>query len=150
MPERFTERARQSVVLAEDEARALTHNYIGTEHLLLGLLREGESVAAAALGQLGVTLEGVRDHVLRIVGRPGEELQTGRIPFTPRAKRALEHALREAIGLGHNDIGAEHVLLGLLRDEESTAAHILLNYAEDLGVVRGVVMMKLVAAHRPG
>src|SRR5438445_3950840 len=129
MFERFTERARQVVVLAQDEARALSHNYIGTEHLLLGLLREEDGLAAKVLGELGVTLEAIRDQVARIVGQ-GDEVSSGQIPFTPRAKKVLELALREALALGHNWIGTEHVLLGLARENEGVAARILL----DLGV----------------
>ena len=123
MFERFTERARQVVVLAQDEARALKHNYIGTEHLLLGLLREEEGLGARVLDLLGVTLEEVRGQVEQIVGR-GEQARAGQIPFTPRAKKVLEQALREAIGLGHNHIGTEHVLLALAQ-EEGVAAQIL-------------------------
>ena len=114
MFERFTEKARQVVVLAQDEAQALGHNYIGTEHLLLGLLREREGLAARVLHSLDVTVEEVRAQVARIVGR-GDEVRAGMIPFTPRAKKALELALREAQALGHNYIGTEHVLLGLVR-----------------------------------
>jgi ATP-dependent Clp protease ATP-binding subunit ClpA len=110
--ERFTERARQVVVLAQDEARALSHNYIGTEHILLGLLREEEGIAARVLGELGVTLEAIRSQVAQIVGR-GDEVTSGQIPFTPRAKKVLELGLREARRLGHNWIGTEHILLGL-------------------------------------
>jgi ATP-dependent Clp protease ATP-binding subunit ClpC len=127
--ERFTERARQVVVLAQDEARALSHNYIGTEHILLGLLREEEGIAARVLGELGVTLEEVRSQVAQIVGR-GDEVTSGQIPFTPRAKKVLELGLREAKRLGHNWIGTEHILLGLAREKEGVAARILL----DLGV----------------
>src|ERR671935_1993007 len=123
MFERFTERARMVVVLAQDEARAFKHNYIGTEHLLLGLLREEEGVGARVLESLGVTAEGVRGQVARIVG-VGEEPTGGQVPFTPRAKKVLERALREAIGLGHNHIGTEHILLALAR-EEGVAAQIL-------------------------
>jgi hypothetical protein len=111
--ERFTERARQVVVLAQDEARALKHNYIGTEHILLGLLREEEGLAARVLESLDITVEEVRAQVARIVGQ-GDEVTTGQIPFTPRAKKVLELALREALSLGHNYIGTEHILLGLV------------------------------------
>jgi ATP-dependent Clp protease ATP-binding subunit ClpC len=121
--ERFTERGRQVVVFAQEEARALGHNYIGTEHLLLGLLREAEGLGGRVLELLGVTLEEVRGQVEQIVGRGGET-RPGQIPFTPRAKKVLEQALREAIGLGHNHIGTEHVLLGLAR-QEGVAAQIL-------------------------
>src|ERR1051325_5982615 len=109
--ERFTERARQVVVLAQEEARGLKHNYIGTEHILLGLLREEEGLAARVLESLEITAEGVRGRVVEIVGR-GDEVTTGQIPFTPRAKKVLELALREALSLGHNYIGTEHILLG--------------------------------------
>jgi len=122
--ERFTERARQVVVLAQDEARALKHDYIGTEHLLLGLLREEEGIAARVLRDLGVTLDDVRERVLAIVG-PGEGGTAGQIPFTPRAKQALELALRESLSLGHNYIGTEHILLGLMRADAGVAAQIL-------------------------
>ena len=115
MFERFTERARQVVVLAQDEARALKHNYIGTEHILLGLLREEEGLAARVLESLDITVEEVRAQVARIVGQ-GDEVTTGQIPFTPRAKKVLELALREALSLGHNYIGTEHILLGLVRE----------------------------------
>src|SRR5256714_1638315 len=114
MFERFTERARQVVVLAQEEARILKHNYIGTEHILLGLLREEEGLAARVLESLDITVERVRAQVVRIVGS-GEEVTSGQIPFTPRAKKVLELALREALSLGHNYIGTEHILLGLVR-----------------------------------
>ena len=119
MFERFTERARQVVVLAQDEARALKHNYIGTEHILLGLLREEEGLAARVLESLDITVEEVRAQVARIVGQ-GDEVTTGQIPFTPRAKKVLELALREALSLGHNYIGTEHILLGLVRENEGS------------------------------
>src|SRR2546421_6104601 len=124
--ERFTERARQVVVLAQDEARALKHNYIGTEHILLGLLREEEGLAARVLESLDVTVEEVRAQVALIVGQ-GDEVTTGQIPFTPRAM-VLELALREALSLGHNYIGPEHILLGLVRENEGVAARILLDF----------------------
>ena len=117
MFERFTERARQVVVLAQEEARILKHNYIGTEHILLGLLREKEGLAARVLESLDITVERVRAQVVRIVGS-GEEVTSGQIPFTPRAKKVLELALREALSLGHNYIGTEHILLGLVRENE--------------------------------
>src|SRR5438552_3295117 len=126
--ERFTERARQVVVLAQDEARALKHNYIGTEHILLGLLREEEGLAARVLESLDITVEEVRAQVARIVGQ-GDEVTTGQIPFTPRAKKVLELALREALSLGHNYIGTEHILLGLVRENEGGAARIPLDLA---------------------
>src|SRR5919199_695535 len=117
MFERFTERARQVVVLAQEEARTLKHNYIGTEHILLGLLREEEGLAARVLESLDITVERVRAQVVRIVGS-GEEVTSGQIPFTPRAKKVLELALREALSLGHNYIGTEHILLGFDADSE--------------------------------
>jgi len=137
--ERFTERARQVVVLAQEEARALKHNYIGTEHLLLGLLREEEGVAARVLASLDVTLEGVRSRVEKLVG-VGEEVTTGQIPFTPRAKKVLELALREALSIGHNYIGTEHILLGLARADEGAAAAILLDFDLDAERVRSEVI----------
>jgi ATP-dependent Clp protease ATP-binding subunit ClpC len=127
MFERFTERARQVVVLAQDEARALKHNYIGTEHILLGLLREEEGPAARALESLDVTVEEVRAQVAKIVGQ-GDEVTTGQIPFTPRAKKVLDLALREALSLGHNYIGPEHILLGLVRENDGVGARILLDF----------------------
>src|SRR5919108_5308697 len=127
MFERFTERARQVVVLAQDEARAFKHNYIGTEHLLLGLLREEEGLAARVLDALDVTIEEVRAQVARIIGQ-GDEFKTGQIPFTPRAKKVLELALREALSLGHDYIGTEHILLGIARENEGVAARILLDF----------------------
>jgi ATP-dependent Clp protease ATP-binding subunit ClpC len=140
--ERFTERARQVVVLAQDEARALRHNYIGTEHILLGLLREEEGLAARALESLDVTLEEVRAQVARIVG-PGEEVTSGQIPFTPRAKKVLELSLKEALSLGHKYIGTEHVLLGLVRENEGVAARILLDFGLDSEKLRNEVMSML-------
>src|ERR1044072_8958106 len=125
MFERFTERARQGVVLAQEEARTLKHNYIGTEHILLGLVREEEGLAARVLESLDITVERVRAQVVRIVGS-GEEVTSGQIPFTPRAKKVLELALREALSLGHNYIGTEHILLGLVRENEGGAAPVLL------------------------
>ena len=136
MFERFTERARQVVVLAQDEARALKHNYIGTEHILLGLLREEEGLAARVLESLDITVEEVRAQVARIVGQ-GDEVTTGQIPFTPRAKKVLELALREALSLGHNYIGTEHILLGLVRENEGVAARILLDFDADAEKIRG-------------
>ena len=138
MFERFTERARQVVVLAQDEARLLRHNYIGTEHLLLGLLREEEGVAARVLESLHVTLEEVRGQVARIIGS-GEEVTGGMIPFTPRAKKVLELALREAMSLGHTHIGTEHILLGVARENEGVAARILLDYDADAEKIRAAV-----------
>jgi ATP-dependent Clp protease ATP-binding subunit ClpC len=140
--ERFTERAREVVVLAQDEARGLKHNYIGTEHLLLGLLREEEGLAARVLESMGVTLEGVRNQVRRIVG-DGDEVTTGQIPFTPRAKKVLELALREAMSLGHNYIGTEHVLLGIVRENEGVAARILIDFDADADKIRNGVIAAL-------
>ena len=142
MFERFTERARQVVVLAQEEARSLKHNYIGTEHLLLGLLREEEGVAARVLDGLEVSVEEVRAAVVRIVGS-GEESPQGQIPFTPRAKKVLELALREALSLGHNYIGTEHILLGLVREDEGVAARILLDLDAEPEKIRGEVMRAL-------
>src|SRR5712691_9721981 len=127
MFERFTERARQVVVLAQEEARALRHNYIGTEHLLLGLLREEEGIAARVLAELGVTLDDIRADVKRIVGL-GDEPTRGQIPFTPRAKKALELSLRAANELGHGFIGTEHVLLGLAREGNDVASRLLTDH----------------------
>src|SRR5512135_1797031 len=140
--ERFTERARQVVVLAQDEARALKHNYIGTEHILLGLLREEEGLAARVLESLDITVEEVRAQVARIVGQ-GDEVTTGQIPFTPRAKKVLELALREALSLGHNYIGTEHILLGLVRENEGVAARILLDFDADADKIRNEVIRML-------
>ena len=135
MFERFTERARQVVVLAQEEARTLKHNYIGTEHILLGLLREEEGLAARVLEGLEITVEEVRAQVIRIVGS-GEEVTSGQIPFTPRAKKVLELALREALSLGHNYIGTEHILLGLVRENEGVAARILADFHQSFDPAR--------------
>jgi hypothetical protein len=140
--ERFTERARQVVVLAQDEARALKHNYIGTEHILLGLLREEEGLAARVLESLDITVEEVRAQVARIVGQ-GDEVTTGQIPFTPRAKKVLELALREGLSLGHNYIGTEHILLGLVRENEGVAARILLDFDADAEKIRNEIIRML-------
>jgi len=142
MFERFTERARKVVVLAQEEARNFNHNYIGTEHLLLGLLREDEGVAARALGSLNVTLDEVREQVESIVGY-GEEGTGGQAPFTPRSKKVLELALREALQLGHNYIGTEHILLGLVRESEGVAARVLSNLDVDPDKVRREVVRML-------
>ena len=155
MFERFTERARQVVVLAQDEARKLKHNYIGTEHILLGLLREEEGIGARVLESLDVTTEEVRAQVARIVG-PGDEAASGQIPFTPRAKEVLELSLREALSFGHNYIGTEHVLLGLVREGEGVASRVLLDFGVTADVVREAVIAALggtaaqVHAHGPG
>ena len=126
MFERFTDRARRVVVLAQEEARNLNHNYIGTEHILLGLIHEGEGVAAQALEAMGISLESVREQVEEIIGQ-GTEAPSGHIPFTPRAKKVLEYSLREALQLGHNYIGTEHILLGLIREGDGVAAQVLTN-----------------------
>jgi ATP-dependent Clp protease ATP-binding subunit ClpC len=127
MFERFTEGARKVVVLAQEEARALKHNYIGTEHILLGLLREEEGLAARVLASLEITVDEVRAQVARIIGQ-GDEVTTGQIPFTPRTKKVLELALREALSLGHNYIGTEHLLLAVAREGEGVAARILFDF----------------------
>jgi ATP-dependent Clp protease ATP-binding subunit ClpA len=142
MFERFSERARQVVVLAQEEARMLKHNYIGTEHVLLGLLREEEGLAARVLESLDVTLERVRAQVVRIVGS-GEEITSGQIPFTPRGKKVLELALRESLSLGHNYIGTEHILLGLARENEGVGARILLEFDADSEKIRTEVIRML-------
>ncbi|WP_185046680.1 ATP-dependent Clp protease ATP-binding subunit [Actinoplanes octamycinicus] len=145
MFERFTDRARRVVVLAQEEARMLNHNYIGTEHLLLGLIHEGEGVAAKALESLGISLQGVRQQVEEIIGQ-GQQSPSGHIPFTPRAKKVLELSLREALQLGHNYIGTEHILLGLIREGEGVAAQVLVKLGADTGRVRQQVI-QLVAGH---
>ena len=139
MFERFTDEARQVVVLAQDEARALRHNYIGTEHILLGLLREEEGLAARLLESLGVTVEEVRAQVARIVGQ-GDEVTTGQIPFTPRAKKVLELALRDALSLGHDYIGTEHILIALVRENEGVAVQILRDFDADAEKIRNEVI----------
>ena len=140
--ERFTERARHVVVYAQEEARSLRHNYIGTEHILLGLLREQEGLAARVLNMLDVTLEDVRGAVTRIVGA-GEEVTAGQIPFTPRGKKVLEISLRESLSLGHNYIGSEHILLGLVREDEGVASRILLDLGADSERIRNEVLRML-------
>ena len=142
MFERFTDRARRVVVLAQDEARALNHNYIGTEHLLLGLIHEGEGVAAKALESMDVTLDKARAQVVEIIGE-GQSAPSGHIPFTPRAKKVLELSLREALQLSHNYIGTEHILLGLLREGEGVAVQALGNLDVDLAALRQAVMQLL-------
>jgi ATP-dependent Clp protease ATP-binding subunit ClpC len=139
MFERFTDRARRVVVLAQEEARRLNHNYIGTEHLLLGLIHEGEGVAAKALESVGTDLESVRQQVEEIIGQ-GQQAPSGHIPFTPRAKKVLELALREALQLGHEHIGTEHILLGLIREGEGVAAQLLVKLGADLNRVRETVL----------
>ncbi len=142
MFERFTDRARRVVVLAQEEARMLNHNYIGTEHILLGLIHEGEGVAAKGLESLGISLEGVRAQVEEIIGQ-GQQAPSGHIPFTPRAKKVLELSLREALQLGHNYIGTEHILLGLIREGEGVAAQVLVKLGADLNRVRQQVIQLL-------
>ena len=142
MFERFTDRARRVVVLAQEEAKLLNHNYIGTEHILLGLIREGDGIAAKALESLEISLEGVREQVQEIIGQ-GQQQPTGHIPFTPRAKKVLELSLREALQLGHNYIGTEHILLGLIREGEGVAAQVLVKLGAELGKVRQAVIQML-------
>src|SRR6201989_2435091 len=142
MFERFTDRARRVVVLAQEEARRLNHNYIGTEHILLGLIHEGEGVAAKALDSLNINLDAVRQQVEEIIGQ-GQAAPTGHIPFTPRAKKVLELSLREALQLGHNYIGTEHILLGLIREGEGVAAQVLQKLGADLNRVRQQVIQLL-------
>src|SRR6195256_386933 len=142
MFERFTDRARRVVVLAQEEARLLNHNYIGTEHILLGLIHEGDGIAAKALESLGVSLEAVRAQVEEIIGQ-GQQAPSGHIPFTPRAKKVLELSLREALQLGHNYIGTEHILLGLIREGEGVAAQVLVKLGADLNRVRQQVIQLL-------
>lgn len=142
MFERFTDRARRVVVLAQEEARMLNHNYIGTEHILLGLIHEGEGVAAKALESLGISLDSVREQVQEIIGQ-GQQAPSGHIPFTPRAKKVLELSLREALQLGHNYIGTEHILLGLIREGEGVAAQVLVKLGADLNRVRQQVLQLL-------
>ena len=149
MFERFTDRARRVVVLAQDEARSLNHNYIGTEHLLLGLITEGEGVAAKALESLDINKDAVRSAVIDIIGE-GEKPVEGHIPFTPRAKRVFELSLREALQLGHNYIGTEHLLLGLLKEGEGVASQVLIKLGADLGKVRQTVIELLSGYQRNG
>ena len=148
MFERFTDRARRVVVLAQEEARLLNHNYIGTEHILLGLIHEGEGVAAKALDSLGISLEAVREQVQEIIG-PSQQTQSGHIPFTPRAKKVLEFSLREGLQLGHSYIGTEHILLGLIREGEGVAAQVLVKMGADLSRVRQQVI-QLVSGYQGG
>ena len=139
MFERFTDRARRVVVLAQEEARMLNHNYIGTEHLLLGLVHEGEGIAARALESLGITLNSVREQVQDIIG-PGANAPSGHIPFTPRAKKVLELSMREAIQLNHGYIGTEHILLGMVRANEGVANQVLAKLGVEPAAVRQAVM----------
>jgi ATP-dependent Clp protease ATP-binding subunit ClpA len=148
MFERFTDKARHVVVLAQEEARLLRHDYIGTEHLLLGLIREGNGVAAKALEHLGIELAAVRQHVEELVGQgPAQAKRSGHIPFTPQAKKALQLALREAVQLGHNYIGTEHILLGLIREGDGPAARVLARLGADLDGVRTEVARLLRGFH---
>src|SRR5262245_23165971 len=149
MFERFTDRARRVVVLAQEEARMLNHNYIGTEHILLGLIHEGEGVAAKALESLGISLEAVRQQVEEIIGQ-GQQAPSGHIPFTPRAKKVLELSLREALQLGHNYIGTEHILLGLIREGEGVAAQVLVKLGADLNRLRQQVIQLLCGSQGKG
>ena len=142
MFERFTDRARNVVVLAQQEARLLKHNYIGTEHILLGLARETDGLAAKALDALGIGLEAVREQVVEITGQ-GQKSPSGHIPFTPRAKKVLELSLREALQFGHNYIGTEHILLGLIREGDGVAAQVLIRLGGDLSAVRQQVIRLL-------
>src|SRR6187200_1036653 len=142
MFERFTDRARRVVLLAQEEARMLSHNYIGTEHILLGLIHEGEGVAAKALESMNISLDAVREQVQEIIGQ-GQAAPTGHIPFTPRAKKVLKLSLREALQLGHNYIGTEHILLGLIREGEGVAAQVLQKLGADLNRVRQQVIQLL-------
>jgi ATP-dependent Clp protease ATP-binding subunit ClpC len=148
MFERFTDRARRVVVLAQEEARLLNHNHIGTEHLLLGLAHEGQGVAAKALELLGIRLEAVRSQVEEVIGQ-GQQAPTGHIPFTPRAKKVLELSLYEAKQLGHNYIGTEHLLLGLIREGQGVAAQVLVKLGADLSRVRQQVT-GLLSGHAGG
>jgi ATP-dependent Clp protease ATP-binding subunit ClpC len=147
MFERFTDRARRVVVLAQEEARLLNHNYIGTEHILLGLVHEDEGVAANALESLKIRLDAVRREVEELIGQ-GESPPSEHIPFTPRAKKVLELSLREAIQLGHNYIGTEHILLGLVREGEGVAAQVLVKLGASLPKVRAQVLQ--LVAESPG
>jgi ATP-dependent Clp protease ATP-binding subunit ClpA len=140
--ERFTDRARRVIPLAQEEARLLNHNYVGTEHLLLGLIHEGEGVAAKALESLGISLEAVRAQVQEIIGQ-GRTAPTGHIPFTPRAKKVLELSLREALQLGHNYVGTEHILLGLLREGGGVATQVLATFDADHARLREQVLRLL-------
>jgi ATP-dependent Clp protease ATP-binding subunit ClpC len=139
MFERFTDRARRAVVLAQEEARMLNHNWIGTEHILLGVIHEGDGVAARALDSLGISLDAVRQEVAEIIGR-GQKAPGGHIPFTPRAKKVLELSLREALQMGHDYIGTEHILLGLIREADGVAAQVLVRLGADLNRTRSQVI----------
>lgn len=147
MFERMTERAQRAIILGQEEARTLKHNYVGTEHLLLGLLREEEGLACRVLESLDLTTDEVRAQVKRIVGE-GDEVLGGQIPMTPRAKRVLELALREALSLGHNYIGTEHILLGLVRENEGVAARILLDFDAGAEKIRSTII-RMLSLRRP-
>lgn len=146
MFERLTDRARRAVVLAQEEARMLQHNYIGTEHFLLGLIHEGQGVAAKVLADLSVDVEKVRNDVREIIGM-GQQAPSGHIPFTPRAKKILELALREALQLGHNYVGTEHLLLGIIREGEGVGAQVLVKRGLDLAVLQ--VLADQLEAEKP-
>ena len=147
MFERFTNQSRRVVVLAQEEARALDHNYIGTEHLLLGLIHEGHGVAAGALESLGISLEDVRRNVEEMIGR-GEAAPSGHIPFTPRAKKVLDLTVAEAAQLGHDYVGTEHILLGLIREGNGVAAQVLVKHGADPNRVRQQVIW-LISSQQP-
>jgi len=143
MFQRFTDRARRTVVFAQDEARGLNHNWIGTEHLLLAIIREGQGVGAKSLEALGISLDAVRQQVEEVIGRGQEPVGDGHISFTPRAKKVLELSLREALQLGHDYIGTEHILLGLIREGDGVAAQVLVRMGCDLNRVRHQVIVLL-------
>lgn len=143
MFERFTDKARRVVVLAQEEARMLNHAYIGTEHILLGLIHEGEGAAAQALKGFGISLEDVRQEIQTIIGQ-GQQATSGLLPLTPRTRKVMELALREALAQGHNYIGTEHILLGLIREGEGVAAQVLVKLGADLNMVRTTVIETLV------
>jgi GNAT superfamily N-acetyltransferase len=147
MFQRFTDRARRVVVLAQEEARMLNHSYVGTEHILLGLIHEGDGVAAKALESLGISLEAVRQQIEEIIGQ-GQEMPSGHLPFTPRAKKVLELSLRESLQLGHDYIGTEHILLGLLREGDGVAPQVLVKLGTDLNRVRQRVI-QLISGQQP-
>jgi ATP-dependent Clp protease ATP-binding subunit ClpC len=150
MFERFTDRSRRVVVLAQEEAGALDHNYVGTEHLLLGLIHEGEGIAARALKSLEIGLDAVRQQVEEIIGR-GQQPPSGHIPFTPRAKKVLELSLRESLQLGQSYIGTEHILLGLIREGDGVAAQVLVRLGAELNQLRQQVIQLLAQpAEEPG
>jgi ATP-dependent Clp protease ATP-binding subunit ClpC len=148
MIERFTDRTHGVLVLAQESARMLNHNYIGTEHILLGLIQEGEGVAAKALESLGVRLDTVRDQVQEIIGR-GQQTPSGTLPFTPRTKKALDLSLQEALQLGHDYVGAEHILLGLIHEGRGVAAQVLVKHHIDLDRTRQRVIQLLSDRQEP-